>query len=821
MRARFGAYNGSSTSLAAPGPGFGARFAARNGSAASLALPVAPFGSRPGTPNRTKPWVNPMDVYFGINTTTTAPPAGPQTPKSPLIDSPKLPPTPTTPNADSRSVFGEDADDMVNSVMASVKKKEEEEREAKRREAELEKQRETARLEMERLERQKSTESSLSGRRPSAPAQPEPEPEPVSLDIPPSLIRSEAEPKEGQRASPPQHHAIHQGPPPTGPPTGSLPQPPGQNPPRNGPLGPPARSYTSPSPSNSRAAGPSAANAGTQKVFKPYRPPPLQSCGPLGPLPDRFRSPSPTLKGPGLAVMAHSPALPQSPTLHSPPLMEHRPVVTSPEPETPKSPRSPTTPAPEKSEPGPLLSSLTSPSTLTSPTGSIRRLSLDEEQTEQAPRPIIQNVRAKRDTLALSAARNHSLSMKIEELEKTLLKAQIEDLRQPRDMSEAERTSTSSSVYSNGQKAPGDEEDDDEGPILSSIQPLRVPHPAPAPSSVAPASQPAPPITSAPRVASPGPGSRPQSPMRGPPRRGPLPRRPALDEYGISANQVVRGRGTPTPSSRSGSVDNYSTHSSPPSRTNTPQLRPLQQQPPQPSWKRDLNQPSPAPAVENGSDSQQSQGRLNPAVDTGFNFDFGPGPNLSMAPPTPDSTNWPLPSPSTGAGETASAAPASDPSSRASPKPSDAPAKFTRANVPPPLNIDLTKFNFNPDAPSRDPALGGLWTPPIRPVPWASTTADGRPSTSSGASGPGSLGNGSTNGGGKLAASPRLVSQFPESARDDGGAFMGIGMARGPSIREVQRPKTSGGPPRRPGRSPAPPPAQGPAMVDSFGTGFI
>src|SRR5690606_19436393 len=115
--------------------------------------------------------------------------------------------------------------------------------------------------------------------------------------------------------------------------------------------------------------------------------------------------------------------------------------------------------------------------------GSIRRLSLDEEQTEQAPRPIIQNVRAKRDTLALSAARNHSLSMKIEELEKTLLKAQIEDLRQPRDMSEADRTSTSSSVYSNGQKAPRDEEeDDDEGPILSSIQPLRVPHPAPAPS---------------------------------------------------------------------------------------------------------------------------------------------------------------------------------------------------------------------------------------------------------------------------------------------------------------------------------------------------
>jgi hypothetical protein len=38
---------------------------------------------------------------------------------------------------------------------------------------------------------------------------------------------------------------------------------------------------------------------------------------------------------------------------------------------------------------------------------------------------------------------------------------------------------------------------------------------------------------------------------------------------------------------------------------------------------------------------------------------------------------------------------------------------------------------------------------------------------------------------------------------------MGIGMARGPSIREVRRPKTSGGK-SQPG-----------GMVDSFGTGFI
>ncbi|KAL1841054.1 hypothetical protein VTJ49DRAFT_7438 [Mycothermus thermophilus] len=804
MRARFGANNGSSTSLALPGPGFGARLAARNGSATSLALPAPGFGSRPGTPSRTKPWVNPLDVHFA-RTVPTGPPAvpnGPSTPKSPPVDSPRLPPTPSTENAETRSVFGEEADDMVTAVMASVKKREEEEREAKKREAELEKQRETARLEMERLERQKSTESSLSARRPSAPAQPEPEPEP-NFDIPPALLKDGGESSSGNRSSPPESnsgnrggppppHAVHQGPPPTGPPTQSLPQPPGQNPPRQGPLGP-ARPYTSYN-SNNRADG-TASNNGSQKVFKPYRPPPLQGCGPLGPLPDRLRSPSPTLKGAGLAVMAQSPALPQSPTLHSPPLMEHHPVVVGPEPETPKS-RGPGTPAPEKQEPGPLLSSLTSPSTVTSPTGSIRRMSLDDEPAEPSARPIIQNVRAKRDTLALSAARNNSLSMRIEELEKTLLRAQIANQADPvptRDASEADRSSTTSSVYS---AAPQNlDEDEDDGPILT-IQPapppLRVPHP-PMP--------PAPPAISSPP-------SRPQSPMRGPPRRGPMPRRPALEEYGVSASHVVRGRGTPTPGSRSGSTDNHSIHSSPPSRTDSPQIR-------QPAnWRRDLKQPSPAPTLDNAADQQQN--RSKPAVDTGlgFNFDFGPGPNLSMAPPTPDSTTWPLASPVNGGSDAASAPPASDPSSKSS----DAPTKFTRANVPPPLNIDLTKFNFNPDAPSRDPAHGGLWTPPIRSVPWANTTADGRPSTSSGAPGPGSFGHGGHgNGGSKLAASPSLVSQFPESkaaANDEGGSFMGIGMARGPSIREIRRPKTSGGPgSRRPG--------PGSAMVDSFGTSFI
>ncbi|KAL2268845.1 hypothetical protein VTJ83DRAFT_3691 [Remersonia thermophila] len=834
MRARFGANNGSSASLALPAPGFGARLAARNGSVTSLAFPTPGFGSRPGTPSRTKPWVNPLDVHFARPVPTGAPagaaavPAGPATPKSPPTDSPRLPPTPGTENAEARSVFGEEADDMVTAVMASVKKKEEEEEE---REAELEKQRETARLEMERLERQKSTESSLSARRPSAPTllpEPEPEPEP-SFDIPPALLKaavesnaanrsSPPEPGSGSRGGPPPPHALHQGPPPTGPPTQSLPQPPGQNPPRQGPLGP-ARPYASYHGAN-RPEASSSPKGASQKVFRPYRPPPLQGCGPLGPLPDGLRSPSPTLKGPGLAVMAQSPALPQSPTLHSPPLMEHhRPVVVSPEPETPRS-RGPGTPAPEKQEPAPLLASLTSPSTLTSPSGSIRRLSFDDEPA--SARPIIQNVRAKRDTLALNAMRTRSLSMRIEELEKTLLRAQITS--DPADSSsgptqeatrggdrDADRSSTDGSVCSAGPKIPLDEEDDDDGPILS-IPPAPAPAPAPLRVPHHPPMPPAPPAVSSPPSRPP---SRPQSPMRGPPRRGPMPRRPGLDEYGVSAIQVARGRGTPTSGSRSGSTDNYSVHSSPPSRTASPQIRQ------QASWRRDLSQPSPAPTLDHASE----QGRSKPALDTGglgFNFDFGPGPNLSMAPPTPDSTTWSLASPVAGGGDAASAAapPTSDPS----PKPADEPARFTRANVPPPLNIDLTKFNFDPDAPSRDPAHGGLWTPQIRSVPWAaSATDEGRPSTSSGAPGPGSFGlggHGDKKGGagGKLAASPRLVSKFPESeaaaAADQDGSFMGIGMARGPSIRELRRPKTSGGSgPRRPG--------PGPAMVDSFGTTFI
>ncbi|KAL2198394.1 hypothetical protein P885DRAFT_67579 [Corynascus similis CBS 632.67] len=820
MRSRFGANNGSSTSLATPSPGFGSRFRANNGSSASLATPAPGFsarfgannasstslagpgpgfGSRMGTPGQTKPWVNPLDVHFARNA-----PSGPPTPRSPLVDAIQLPPTPTTDGGDTGSVFGEDADDMVDAVIASIQKQEQEEREAKKRERELEKQRETARLEMERLERQKSTESTLTARRPSAPHSPlEPQQKPFEESkLQEPVFRGNIDPRPVSRSGPMPPPCLHQGPPPTGPPTQCLPQPPGQGPPRQGPFGPtdeipggrvPRSSLaatgtgTGPGPrSNSaglqqsrskspypaplaqsahpRVQGSASQDAPPQKVFRPYRPPPLQGCGPLGPLPDALRSPSPPISTPGVeSHRSQSPAL-RSPALKSRPTIERHPSVNNSEEEAPSSRQG--TPAPEMQGVVPLISTLTSPSTTASPTGSIRRLSLDDEPAGQFAPPIIRNVAAKRDTLALNATRKQSLSMKIEELEKTLLNAQQAHPPQKPSGLEATRTSTTSSVYTNGIQ----DDDDDDGPILS-IQPapLRIPPPV------------SPPIPAAASF------NRPQSPMRGPPRRGPLPRRPGLEEYGVASTRVSNSRGgTPTPASRSGSTDNYSSHSSPPPRTDTPQIR-------HHNFRRDLNQASPAPTLD-----AAEHARPNPVIDTGFNFDFGFN-STNIGPPTPDSANWSLASP---AGEISSALPpTSDPSQNQAK--SEPVTKFTRANVPAPLNLN---FNFSPDAPSRDPTLnsqaGGLWTPPIRSAPLAATTADGRPSTSNGPSEAGK--------GGGLAASPSFISKFPENAGpvdDDPAAFMGIGMARGPSIKEVRRPKTSGG--RRPG------------AVDTFGTGFI
>ncbi|KAK4103347.1 hypothetical protein N658DRAFT_514813 [Parathielavia hyrcaniae] len=741
--ARFGAKNRSSSSLAAPGPGFAARFGANNSSSLSLAAPGPGLGSRPGTPGKSKAWVNPLDVHF-----VRSVPSGPPTPKSPLVDTMTLPPTPTTAKADTESVFGEEVDDMVDAVMATVKKREEERKKAAEKEKELEKQRETARLEMERLERQKSTESNLSGRQEPA-------------DIPnmhAHAFKGDHDARPGSRNGPARAPLMHQGPPPTGPPTHRLPQPPGQGPPRNGPLGPFAETE-GPS-GRPRLNGfihdslPRSNFPG--KVSRPYQPPPVQGASSAGPLPHAPRTLSPPLSAPSIDTAPSQ-------------------IVLSPEPDAHKSKGRSTSPPAERQGLESSIPTLASPSAPIPPPGSIQKPSVNDEVVEQFARPIIQHVTARRDTFQLNSPRRHSLSMKIEELEKSLVNAQQTHQAQRLQAPEVNRASASSSVYSNGMKDGSDDSDDD-GPILP-IQPapLRIPSPMP------------PPVATAAAAAS----TRAQSPIRAPPRRGPLPRRPGLDEYGVASDHVaLRNRaGTPTSASRSGSTDNYSSHSSPPSRTNTPQLR-------HPVLRRNLAQPSPAPTVE-----VFDRPRPSPVVDTGFNFDFGQLPGLG-GPPTPDSSNWSLASPT----EMGPPGPAltSEPV-QAHPKSRPPSTKFTRANVPPPLNL---KFNFSPDAPSRDPTLG-LWTPPIRSVPTAAAAAaDGRPSTSSGPGGSGN-GNGNGNGGSKLGASPSLIAQFPEHVTrdDDRASFMAIGVARGPSIREVRRPKTSG--------------ARKNTPVDSFGTGFI
>lgn len=751
----------------------GNRFAANNGSAASL---VAPGPPGPGTPNgRPKPRVNPLDAHPMRDTAS-----GPQTPKSPLANSPVLPRTPVTENGESGSVFGEEADEMVNAVMSSVNRQEEEAKKTKEREKELEKQRETARLEMERLERQKSTGSGLTVKSPSAtPSERETQQQsPNGSILQGPLFRGSVETRPSSRGGPGPNGPLRPsplltGPPPTGPPTQRLPQPPGQGPPRHGPLGPVPRP-NGPGPHNPRTPGIPAGvkqphGAGQQsprpqgpppKVFRPYRPPPPGQQGSA--TPSGIQSQDTAPKTPRTEKYC-----PQSPTSGDG-TPGSRSAYSNPEREGDVG-SGRNTPDSGRQAPIPLLSSLASPSTVTSPSSSVSGLSLDDEPMDYFSAPVIQDVAAKRDTQAFKMMpRQQSLSMKIEELEKTLIQAQQAHQAQVAQVQEADISSTGSSLYGDGD-GDGDgilkDDEDDDGPILS-IQPapLRIP------AAQAPAAPPE---------------NQPQSPFRLPPRRGLGPRRPALEEYGISSS-AIRSRGpTPAPSSRSGSTDNYSVHSSPLSRTDTPQLR-------HPNWRRDPGQLSPAPTLDTAD-----QPRPNPVVDTGFKFDFGPS---AAAPPTPDSTTWPLSSPTN---ETASApAPTSAPAPERPQAPfkSEPPGKFTRENVPPPLNL---KFNFSPDAPSRDPTLGnhtgGLWTPTLRPAPSAAPGTDGRPSTSAGAGG----------GGGKLAASPQLISKFPESAPrddDDIGAFMGIGMARGPSIRETRRPGAS---------------AASRGMVDSFGTGFI
>ena len=193
-----------------------------------------------------------------------------------------------------------------------------------------------------------------------------------------------------------------------------------------------------------------------------------------------------------------------------------------------------------------------------------------------------------------------------------------------------------------------------------------------------------------------------------------------------------------------------------------------------------------------------------PVVDPGFDFDFGP----SVTPLTPDSAVSPL---TAGGGRNLQS-----PVQGEQPPP----ATLNRPKIPPPL-----KFNFSKDAYSRQQAP---WTPPLNPTGSDKQSAAGE--TQGASLMTPTLPTAGGGAGGGLAASPVLIPTPGESPgrrwlslpHEDGagggsgiddGLALGIGVARGLSIKEPR------------GRSPRPPPPPSPAaqhrMVDSFGTGFI
>ncbi|KAK3330672.1 hypothetical protein B0H66DRAFT_71652 [Apodospora peruviana] len=847
LRTRFGANNGSNLSLAIPTPGFGSR-----------------PSSRPGTPNgKAKPWVNPLDVHFARSS-----PSVPPAQRSPLVqidtaadEKEKENENENENENETKSVFGEDADEMVSAMMATVKKKEELDKEAQEKEKELEKQKETARLEKERLDRQKATETKPAQgaepprqhQRPQGPPgppgtypqdqqrprqqtqQPRPHQHPQQhrdqqrqqqgqqyphrdqhrpqqgqqyshhnqhphqqqrpmdgMGGPGPVFRGNVDQRPGSRGGmrpngppgpgpngPPRgfpQQGPHQGPPRHAPPTQGLPHPPHHAGPRqNHPGGPPSNhGGRGPRPhlniSGLNGPGPRPHGPGSPHGGRPYSPSP-QSPSYRGPIPNEYRSQSPAPNGPG----GNRGPIPN----------EHR--SQSPGPGRPGNNRGPfsnesrsQSPAPGGNKPraqgpngygpnsppyhgnGPRPSGSGAPELdpLKNESPRISSPPSDDEPIEQFARPpIIQDVAAKRDTIAMNSPRRQSLSMRIEELEKTLLRAQAEAHAEDR------RISSGSSLYSASAASIVSSLSENEEPIMATtIQP--------APLRTATTS---PPATADSRWQPPE--AQPQrNGSRGPLVRGPLPRRPTLDEYGVAPGaaasrttpstrpqpqrQASGNGGNPRPSEESGVLNMAPSAGE---RSNTPQFR-------LPNWT--------APGEESPVAPAPTQRPAKPIIPnlTGFQFDFEK--NNAGAPPTPDSTTWPLP-----------AASSSSPSDMA--KEPATPSLLNRANAPPALN-----FNFSADAYSREQ---GPWTPPLRSLSkkmFSENHDDGRPSTA----------------GGFASSSPSLApalsvkgsSSQPRTPMDIGEeAGVAIGVARGLSVRDTGRANVG----QRP--------------VDAFGTGFI
>jgi hypothetical protein len=746
---RFRAANGSSVSLAAPGPGFSSRLGAKNGSSVSLVLPAP--GARPGTSSgsQSREWNSPQDANFLRS---------PVTPKSPLGDM-QLPMTPKS-ETDNSSVFGEEADDMVDHIMASVQEKL-----AKEKATPAEKRRQAPRLGSDEARApSKSHLPTTTGpvfrgnvdQRPRSRDRSRGPPSPITSVTGEPLSRGNFD----NLTRPGSRGGIAIGPPRHGPPTQELPQPPGQAGGRRAPQGNAHSAFVSRGPiraNSSDVDGPEA-RSNSRGDTRPRRlgsddetarfqglgVPPSQTSALYGPpvntAVQEIRSQSPVAISPVSRTTGQTDFRPHSPIRNSAiprglSAMGNRSQSPAPSilgrngfrrQDSGSSMQSPAVNEPTLRE---LMAQSPEPMTYDGRPGS--RSSNEDDVIEQFARPVIRSVQARRDTLTLNSPRRVSLSMEIEELEKSLANAQkiqqqgqVESQERSRQ-DNSSRASMTSSFYS-------EDEDDEKEPIVT-LQP------APSRSS--------PPLgDEADSAMFP---SRELSPMRGSfiLRRGP--RRPTLDEYGVTTSQrtansrpFAAGGRAISPSPRSGAFQFHQ-----PNRTL-----------------------SPAPTLDPPpSASSRQRPTVSTVIDAGFKFDFGPS-----IPPTPDSATWPLVSPSS------HTPPAEEPKMQSQPQ-------GLQPKAPPPLN-----FNFSPGACSRDPAL---FTPPLRSTSRGPSGSNGRPSTSQGTSGPTLM----PPGVGPPSRSRSPVDGIGAEEAAAAAAALGVGLARGPSMRAD---------PRR-------------HRVDEFGTGFI
>ncbi|KAL0475363.1 hypothetical protein QR685DRAFT_45368 [Neurospora intermedia] len=687
---------------------------------------------------------------------------------------------------------------------------------------------------------------------------------------PPHGISPQGTPRQGSpHQGPPRHGSPHVAayrgtPPPHGPPRGPLPHGPHQAGPHSSPHGTP---HGPPGPLRPGLRGPliqgsprqGPPHGGPTPLSAPNKPLPQQPGGPTPlsapnkPLPQQ---PGVDTRGPlphGHATLGDLPRL-QIPGLHSRP---QSPAVRAlgpakPSQEDEASPRSISRPGVVQSPKGISAAETGSNSRSPSPPESIAEHLLDDDDSIFS-RPIIKTLGARRDTLTVVSPRRQSLSMRIEELERSLIGAQ-----KGRSLDDQQRSfddkslNSASNIYS--QLHLSEDEDDDE-PILSSIQPapLRTPTRTSAanpmvadmfsesptaedpPTPIAKDDPETPIISSHPGSFSSAGGSGygiPTPRRGGPPAAAFRTRRPALEEYSLYS-----GRSTPV--SRPGRSDTASTTggnmSSPypgtadsstfnsPQRSNTPQLC-------HPPPRRDFNPPTPALTP----DPEPHRPAVSPLANAGFNFDFGPtasNQNISPSstfgdptsassltttgPPTPDSMIGPGPA-------IISPLKPAPPAPRAS--------TLNRPHIPAPLN-----FNFSPDADSRsttsppsqhDQSQQAPYTPPLRraTTPAIDGTFDGlyedgtdtgmgtRPSTALGAHRPPPMtpifGQHPPRAPSR-AQTPMLGGADDAADPEEVARVLGIGVARGLSVKQPKQ------------RAPERPTVPNPRLVDGFGTGMF